>query len=168
VLDAAWQVRVGLAMGRVAPPPGDARPGAVSQPRTVAVTDRGRRALAGLWRAGVRQQVRELSLAMTATRRIRYAPSCTIGCRWITSRQRWPARLGKESADPARVKSAAQACLSSAVTFWPVSPRVGKVKEQRCEHERADLDIGGPETIRDPTPEPAGRSGTSPAERRLS
>jgi len=40
----------------------------------------------------------------------------------------WPAWLGEEEADPHQVKALLAPYPSEAMTCWPVSPRVGNVK----------------------------------------
>jgi putative SOS response-associated peptidase YedK len=46
----------------------------------------------------------------------------------ILARDNWPVSLGEESANPAQLKALLAPYPSQGLTCWPVSPRVGNVK----------------------------------------
>ena len=68
------------------------------------------------------------SFAIITTTPTSYARSCTIGCRAVPAPEAWPAWLGEETADPHQLKALLAPYPSERMTCWPVSARVGNVK----------------------------------------
>ena len=56
------------------------------------------------------------------------APTCTTGCRWCSSPSAWPAWLGEEPADLPDLKALLAPYPYDDMIAWPVSQRVGNVK----------------------------------------
>lgn len=82
-------------------------------------------ALVGLGRRGAgRADERVRSLAIITTLANELHDRMPV----VLSAQNWPAWLGEEPADPARLKSMLAPYSSEGVTCWPVSARVGNVK----------------------------------------
>ena len=99
------------------------------QPYAVALADRGLMALAGLWeswRSPAGERV--LSFAILTTRPNELCAELHDRMPVILGPQNWPAWLGEEPADPSPVKAMLAPYPSEEMTCWPVSPRVGNVK----------------------------------------
>jgi putative SOS response-associated peptidase YedK len=60
-------------------------------------------------------------------RRTNCAPSFTTACPW-SKPEAWPAWLGEEPADPPHLKALLAPYPSEDMICWPVSARVGNVK----------------------------------------
>ena len=100
------------------------------QPYAVALADRGLMALAGLWenwRSPAGEWIRSFAIVT--------CPTNTL-CAELHNRmpvvlgpETWPAWLGEEPADgPPQLKALLAPYPSEEMTCWPVSPRVGNVK----------------------------------------
>jgi putative SOS response-associated peptidase YedK len=99
------------------------------QPYAIALADRGLMALAGLWenwRSPAGEWVRSFAVVTTAPNEL---------CAELHNRmpvvlgpEAWPSWLGEEPADPAQLKALLAPFPSDALTCWPVSARVGNVK----------------------------------------
>jgi putative SOS response-associated peptidase YedK len=100
-----------------------------NQPYAVALADRSLMALAGLWenwRSPESEWVRSFAVITTKPNEL---------CAEVHSRmpvvlgpETWPAWLGEEPADPRQLKALLAPYPSEAMTCWPVSPRVGNVR----------------------------------------
>ena len=99
------------------------------QPYAIALADRGLMALAGLWenwRSPAGEWVRSFAIVTTTPNQL---------CAELHNRmpvvlgpEAWPAWLGEEPADPRQLKALLAPYPSEAMACWPVSPRVGNVK----------------------------------------
>jgi len=99
------------------------------QPYAVALADRGPMALAGLWenwRSPAGEWVRSFAIVTTAPNEL---------CAELHDRMpvvlkptNWPAWLGEEPADAVRLKALLAPYPAEEMTCWPVSARVGNVK----------------------------------------
>ena len=100
-----------------------------SQPYAVALADRGVMALAGLWdnwRSSAREWVRSFTIVTTTPNEL---------CAELHNRmpvvlgpETWPAWLGKEPACAHQLKAVLAPYPSEEMTCWPVSIRMGSVK----------------------------------------
>jgi putative SOS response-associated peptidase YedK len=101
----------------------------MKQPYAIALADRHPMALAGLWenwRLPAGEWVRSFAIITTTPNEL---------CAEIHNRmpvilkpQTWPAWLGEEPADAPQLKDMLGPYPSEEMTCWPVSPRVGSVK----------------------------------------
>jgi putative SOS response-associated peptidase YedK len=99
------------------------------QPYAVALADRGVMALAGLWenwRSPACEWVRSFAIITTTPNAL---------CAELHNRmpvvlgpETWPEWLGEEPADPRHLKAMLAPYPSEEMTYWPVSTRVGNVK----------------------------------------
>ena len=99
------------------------------QPDAVALADRGLMALAGLWenwRSPAGEWVRTFAIITTTPNEL---------CAELHNRmpvvlgpKTWPAWLGEEPADARQLKAMLAPYPSAGMTCWPVSTRVGNVK----------------------------------------
>ena len=99
------------------------------QPYAIALADRGLMALAGLWenwRSPAGEWVRSFAIITTTPNEL---------CAELHNRMPvvlgpdvWPEWLGEEPADPARLKALLAPYPAEEMTCWPVSTRVGNVK----------------------------------------
>src|SRR5271169_6129817 len=99
------------------------------QPYAVALADRGLMALAGLWeswRSPAGERV--LSFAIITTRPNALCAELHDRMPVILGPRNWPAWLGEEPADPAQLRAMLVPYPSVEMMCWPVSPRVGNVK----------------------------------------
>jgi len=96
-------------------------------PSAIALADRRLMALAGFGRIGARQPG---CAAWPSSRRrsTSYARSFTTGCPWFLGPETWPAWLGEEPTDARQLKAMLAPYPSEEMTCWPVSTRVGNVK----------------------------------------
>src|ERR1700736_514906 len=99
------------------------------QPYAIALADRRLMALAGLWenwRSPAGEWVRSFAIITTSPNELcaELHDRMTV----ILARDNWPVWLGEESANPAQLKSLLVPYPSEELTCWPVSPRVGNVK----------------------------------------
>jgi putative SOS response-associated peptidase YedK len=93
--------------------------------------------LAGLWetwRSPADERVR--SFAIITTRANELCADLHDRMPVILSQQNWPAWLGEERADPACLKAILALYPSEEMTCWPVSPRVGNVKNNDPNRDR--------------------------------
>ena len=103
--------------------------GAGKEPYTIALADRGLMALAGLWenwRSPAGEWVRSFAIVTTTPNEL---------CAELHNRmpvvlgpETWPAWLGEEPADTRQLKAMLAPYPSAGMTCWPVSARVGNVK----------------------------------------
>ena len=103
--------------------------GVGKQPYAVARADRGLMALAGLWetwRSPAGERLR--SFAIITTRPNELCAELHNRMPVILGPERWPAWLGEEPTDAARLKALLAPYPSDEMTCWPVSTRVGNVK----------------------------------------
>jgi putative SOS response-associated peptidase YedK len=103
--------------------------GVGKQPYAVARADRGLMALAGLWetwRSPAGERLR--SFAIIPTRPNELCAELHNRMPVILGPETWPAWLGEEPADAARLKALLAPYPSDEMTCWPVSTRVGNVK----------------------------------------
>jgi putative SOS response-associated peptidase YedK len=101
----------------------------VKQPYAVALANRGLMALAGLWenwRSPEGEWVRSFAIVTTTPNDL---------CAELHNRmpvvlgpETWPAWLGEEPVEPRELKALLAPYPSELMTCWPVSPRVGNVK----------------------------------------
>jgi putative SOS response-associated peptidase YedK len=99
------------------------------QPYAIALADRGLMALAGLWetwRSQAGERVRSFAIITTTPNEL---------CAQLHNRMpvvlkpaAWPAWLGEEPADAPQLKALLAPYPSEEMVAWPVSPRVGNVK----------------------------------------
>jgi putative SOS response-associated peptidase YedK len=99
------------------------------QPYAIALADRGIMALAGLWenwRSPAGEWVRSFTIVTCPPNEL---------CIELHNRmpvalapESWPLWLGEEPAEPRRLKGLLAPYPAEAMTYWPVSPRVGNVK----------------------------------------
>jgi putative SOS response-associated peptidase YedK len=103
--------------------------GAGEQPYAVALADHGLMALVALWeswRSSAGERV--LSFAIITTRPNELGAELHDRVPVILGPHNRPAWLGEEAADPTQLKSMLVPYPSDEMTCWPVSPRVGNVK----------------------------------------
>jgi putative SOS response-associated peptidase YedK len=99
------------------------------QPYAVALADRGLMALAGLWEAWRSSAgERVLSFAIITTPPNALCAELHDRMPAVLRRDDWPAWLGEEPADAAHLKTVLSPYPTHEMVCWPVSPRVGKVK----------------------------------------
>src|SRR5215831_1221636 len=99
------------------------------QPYAIALADRGIMALAGLWenwRSSAGEWVR--SFAIVTTRPNELCAELHDRMPVVLAPQVWPEWLGEEAAEPANLKALLAPYPAEEMTCWPVSPRVGNVK----------------------------------------
>jgi len=99
------------------------------QPYAIALADRGIMALAGVWenwKSSAGEWVRSFAIVTTEPNEL---------CGQLHNRmpvvlrpETWPTWLGEEAADEAQLKSLLVPYPSDGMVAWPVSPRVGSVK----------------------------------------
>ena len=100
------------------------------QPYAIALADRRLMALAGLWenwRSPAGEWMRSFAI-ITTVRRTSCALNFTTACRWSSNPTAWPVWLGEEPADASTLKALLAPFPSEEMTCWPVSARVGNVK----------------------------------------
>jgi putative SOS response-associated peptidase YedK len=99
------------------------------QPYAIALADRRLMALAGLWenwRSPAGEGVR--SFAIITTKPNELCAELHNRMPVVLQPTNWPAWLGEESADARQLKVLLGAIPADEMTCWPVSPRVGNVK----------------------------------------
>jgi putative SOS response-associated peptidase YedK len=99
------------------------------QPYAIALADRTLMALAGLWeswRSPAGERVRSFAIITTTPNQL--CAELHNRMPVILAPETWPAWLGEEPVDEKRLKSLLAPCPSAALTCWPVSARVGNVK----------------------------------------
>jgi putative SOS response-associated peptidase YedK len=99
------------------------------QPYAIALADRGIMALAGLWenwRSPAGERVR--SFAIVTTRPNALCAELHDRMPVVLAPQTWPVWLGEAPAEPAQLKALLAPNPAEMMTCWPVSPRVGNVK----------------------------------------
>ena len=99
------------------------------QPYAIALADRGVMALAGLWEnwhSPAGEWVRSFAIITTTPNEL--CGELHNRMPVVLARETWPAWLGEEPADPRELKALLAPYPSAGLTCWPVSPRVGNVK----------------------------------------
>jgi putative SOS response-associated peptidase YedK len=99
------------------------------QPYAIALADRKLMALAGLWeswRSPAGERVRSFAIVTTEPNEL--CAELHNRMPVILAPEVWPAWLGEEPADEAQLKSFLAPYPSDDMICWPVSPRVGNVK----------------------------------------
>ena len=99
------------------------------QPYAVALADAGLMALAGLWenwRSPAGEWVRSFAIITTAPNEL--CADLHNRMPAVLGPETWPTWLGEEPADPRELKALLAPYPSEAMTCWPVSVRVGSVK----------------------------------------
>jgi putative SOS response-associated peptidase YedK len=99
------------------------------QPYAIALADQGLMALAGLWenwRSPAGEWVRSFAIITTTPNEL--CAELHNRMPVILGLQVWPQWLGEEPADPARLKAVLAPYPAEEMTCWPVSTRVGNVK----------------------------------------
>jgi putative SOS response-associated peptidase YedK len=99
------------------------------QPYAIALADRTLMALAGLWeswRSPAGERVRSFAIITTTPNELCAALHNRMPV--ILAPNTWPEWLGEELADERRLKSLLAPYPSAGLTCWPVSARVGNVK----------------------------------------
>jgi len=99
------------------------------QPYAVALADRGLMALAGLWenwRSSAGEWVRSFAIVTTAPNEL--CAELHDRMPVILARDNWPLWLGEEAANVPQLKALLAPYPSEEMTCWPVSTRVGNVK----------------------------------------
>jgi hypothetical protein len=61
-------------------------------------------------------------------RRTNYAVGCTTACRVVLKKENWPVWLGEEPAEMPALKALLSPYPTDGMVCWPVSARVGNVK----------------------------------------
>ena len=100
------------------------------QPYAIALAGRKLMALAGLWeswRSPAGERVRSFAIVTTTPNKL--CAELHNRMPVVLAPEAWPAWLGEEPADEARLKSLLAPCPSDAMICWPVSARVGNVKK---------------------------------------
>jgi putative SOS response-associated peptidase YedK len=99
------------------------------QPYAIALSDRGLMALAGLWetwRSPAGESVR--SFAIVTTRPNELCAELHDRMPVVLAPDVWPQWLGEEPTDPSRLKALLAPYPAEKMSCWPVSTRVGNVK----------------------------------------
>jgi putative SOS response-associated peptidase YedK len=99
------------------------------QPYAVALADRGLMALAGLWenwRSSAGEWVRSFAIITTTPNELCAALHNRMPV--VLQPETWPQWLGEEPVDPKRLKALLAPFPAQEMVAWPVSPRVGNVK----------------------------------------
>jgi putative SOS response-associated peptidase YedK len=99
------------------------------QPYAIALADRGLMALAGLWenwRSPAGEWVRSFAIVTTEPNELCAGLHDRMPV--VLARDNWPVWLGEEPAIVPQLKALLAPYSSEAMTCWPVSPRVGNVK----------------------------------------
>jgi putative SOS response-associated peptidase YedK len=99
------------------------------QPYAIAPANQGLMALAGLWetwRSPAGERVRSFAIITTTPNEM--CAQLHDRMPVILGREVWPERLGEEPADPSRLKALLAPYPSEEMMCWPVSARVGSVK----------------------------------------
>jgi putative SOS response-associated peptidase YedK len=99
------------------------------QPYAIALANGSLMALAGLWETGARRSANGCGASRSSPpRRTNYARSFTTACRWSSSLK--PGRSGweKDPANASSLKALLAPVPSDEMTCWPVSARVGNVR----------------------------------------
>jgi putative SOS response-associated peptidase YedK len=99
------------------------------QPYAIAVADRSLMALAGLWemwRSPTGERIRSFAIVTTTPNELCAALHDRMPV--VLGARNWPAWLGEEPADPTRLRAMLAPYPSDEMRCWPVSPRVGNVK----------------------------------------
>jgi len=105
------------------------RTGMGKQPYAIALADRRLMALAGLWeswRSSAGERVRSFAIITTTPNEL--CAELHNRMPVVLARETWPAWLGEEPADGRRLKALLAPYPSTEMTCWPVSTRVGNVK----------------------------------------
>ncbi|HJU20551.1 MAG TPA: SOS response-associated peptidase [Stellaceae bacterium] len=103
--------------------------GKTRQPYAVAPADGGLFAMAGLWdlwRSPAGETVRSFTIVTTAANAL-LAP-LHERMPVILDPEDWPLWLGEVAAEPARLEALLRPCPPDRLAVWPVSPRVGNVR----------------------------------------
>ena len=98
-------------------------------PYAIALADGGLMALAALWenwRSSAGEWVRSFAIITTTPNEL--CAELHNRMPVVLAPERWPAWLGEEPADPRQLKALLAPYPSPEMTCWPVSPRVGNVK----------------------------------------
>ena len=99
------------------------------QPYAIALADRGLMALAGLWenwRSPAGEWVRSFAIITTSPNELCAALHNRMPV--VLKPEAWPVWLGEEPANTSELKALLAPFPSEELTCWPVSPRVGNVK----------------------------------------
>jgi putative SOS response-associated peptidase YedK len=99
------------------------------QPYAIALADRGLMALAGLWetwRSPAGERVRSFAIITTTPNEL--CAELHHRMPVVLKSAAWPAWLGDEPADAPQLKALLAPYSSEEMVAWPVSPRVGNVK----------------------------------------
>jgi putative SOS response-associated peptidase YedK len=99
------------------------------QPYAIALADRRLMALAGLWetwRSPAGERVRSFAIITTTPNELCAGLHNRMPV--ILNPNKWPVWLGEEPADPSRLKALLAPYPSEEMMCWPVSTRVGNVK----------------------------------------
>jgi putative SOS response-associated peptidase YedK len=99
------------------------------QPYAIALANQGLMALAGLWetwRSPAGERVRSFAIITTTPNEM--CAQLHDRMPVILGREVWPEWLGEEPADPSRLKALLAPYPSEEMMCWPVSARVGNVK----------------------------------------
>ena len=85
-------------------------------------------ALAGCGRTGARPLVSGFAAAIVTTTPNELCAELHNRMPVVLGPETWPVWLGEEPADPRRLKAILAPCPSELMTCWPVSARIGNVK----------------------------------------
>jgi putative SOS response-associated peptidase YedK len=99
------------------------------QPYAIALADQRLTALAGLWenwRSPAGEWVRSFAIVTTTPNELCAEPHNRMPV--VLKPEAWPVWLGEEPANPPELKALLTPCPAEEVTCWPVSPRVGNVR----------------------------------------
>ena len=103
--------------------------GTGKQPYAIALADRGLMALAGLWenwRSPAAEWVRSFAVITTTPNEL--CAELHNRMPVVLKSETWAVWLGEEAADPSELKSLLTPFPSEQMTCWPVSARVGNVR----------------------------------------
>jgi putative SOS response-associated peptidase YedK len=103
--------------------------GTGKQPYAIALADRGIMALAGLWenwKSPAGEWVRSFAIVTTEPNTL--CAELHNRMPVILAPEAWPAWLGEKPADEAELKALLAPYPSDGMICWPVSPRIGNVK----------------------------------------
>ena len=99
------------------------------QPYAIALADRGIMALAGLWenwRSSAGEWIRSFAIVTTTPNEL--CAELYNRMPVVLGREAWPVWLGEEPSDVCQLKALLAPYPSDGMTCWPVSTRVGNVK----------------------------------------
>jgi putative SOS response-associated peptidase YedK len=99
------------------------------QPHAIGLKGGGLMALAGLWETWRRRRANGCAASRSLQpTRMNCARRCITACPWFSRPETWPTWLGEEPANEVHLKALLAPYPPEEMVCWPVSPRVGYVK----------------------------------------